>query len=194
MSTSSIAPAAWGCPKNQPLNRAKKELLTSIDGLTESQQFYIIFYNEQQKLFQIDPTGRRLIFANDTNKRLARQFVDGIGAGGGTRHYDALAMALRLQPDVVFMLTDGDPIDDLTADELARLERLNGGTVINVIQISEPSEKHENLLVKLAEHSRGTHKYVDFSKSDDAAAEKAQPEKAPAEKPQPVEKHEPAGK
>jgi hypothetical protein len=180
---------SMGVPANKPLNRAKKELLASIDALTEMQQFYVIFYNHEQKMFHIDPTGRRLIFANDTNKRLARQFIDGIEAGGGTRHVDALAMALRLNPDVIFMLTDGDPVDDLTPDELARIERLNGGTVINVIQISEPPKDQHNLLVKLAEHSRGTHKYVDFNKPDDAAEETP-----PAEKPKPAEKPQPAGK
>ena len=57
-------------------------------------------------------------------------------------------MALRMHPDVIFLLTDGDPPDDLTKDELARLERLNSsGTIINVIQISPPpGEGQENRL------------------------------------------------
>jgi len=157
---------SMGVPDNKPLNRAKAELLASIDALTDLQQFYIIYYNHEQKLFQIDPTGRRLIFANDQNKKLARQWVESIQAGGGTRHYDALAMAIRMRPDAIFMLTDGDPPDDLSPEELKRLDKLNeGGTVINVIQISPPDEGHDNLLIQLAKQSGGEHVYVDFNKT-----------------------------
>ena len=164
---------SMGVPGNKPLNRAKAELLRSIDALTDQQQFYIIFYNHEQKTFHIDPTGKRLIFASDLNKRLARQFIDGIQAGGGTHHAEALQLALRMHPDVIFLLTDGDPPDDLTADELARVERANtAGTVINVIQISPPDENHDNLLVKLATRSGGRHLYVDFNKTAESGAEK----------------------
>lgn len=164
---------SMGVPGNKPLSRAKSELLRSIDALGELQQFYIIFYNHEQKTFRIDPTGKRLIFATDTNKRLARQFVDGIEAGGGTHHADALLLALRMHPDVIFMLTDGDPPDDLTAEELARVERANtAATVINVIQISPPDTTHDNMLVKLATRSGGQHIYVDFNKPAESDAAK----------------------
>lgn len=164
---------SMGVPGNKPLDRAKAELLRSIDALSDLQQFYIIFYNHEQKMFQIDPTGKRLIFATDANKRLAHQFVGGIEAGGGTKHADALLMALRMHPDAIFMLTDGDPPDDLTPEELARVERANtAASVINVIQISPEDKTHDNLLVKLAKHSGGQHIYVDFNKPAETAAAK----------------------
>ena len=164
---------SMGVPGNKPLNRAKSELLRSIDALTDLQQFYIIFYSHEQKLFQIDPTGKRLIFASDTNKKLAHQFVDSIEAGGGTKHAEALMMALRMHPDVIFQLTDGDPPDDLTAEELARVQRLNtAGTVINVIQISPPDTTHDNMLIKLATQSGGQHIYADFTKPPESNAAK----------------------
>jgi Mg-chelatase subunit ChlD len=157
---------SMGVPENKPLDRAKAELLASIDALSDVQQFYIIFYNQEQRVFRIDPTGGRLIFGTDHNKKLARQFVDSIHAEGATKHADALAMALGLRPDVIFLLTDGDPPDDITKDELARLDRLNGsGTVINVIQISPPlGEGQSNLLETLAKRTGGQHVYVDFTK------------------------------
>ena len=97
---------SMGVPANKPLNRAKSELLRSIDALTDLQQFYIIFYNHEQKTFHIDPTGQTvLIFGSDLNKRMARQFIDGIQAGGGTHHAEALLFALRMHPDVIFLLT-----------------------------------------------------------------------------------------
>ena len=45
-------------------------------------------------------------------------------------------MAIRLRPDVIFLLTDGEEKDDPSPAELARLRKLNNGrTKINVIQI-----------------------------------------------------------
>lgn len=162
---------SMGVPANKPLNRAKSELMRSIDALTEVQQFYIIFYNHEQKSFHIDPSGKRLIFGSDVNKRLAKQFVDGIEASGGTHHAEALLMALRMHPDVIFMLTDGDPPDDLTAEDLARVQRANtAGTVINVIQISPPETDHQNNLVKLASQTGGQHIYADFNKPAESDA------------------------
>jgi hypothetical protein len=157
---------SMGVPDNKPLDRAKAELLASIGALNEVQQFYIIFYNQDQKLFRIDRSGGRLIWANDQNKKLAKQFVDSIQAEGGTKHADALVLALKMHPDVIFLLTDGDPPDDLTKEELARVERLNSGaTVIDVIQISPPPPAGEtNHLEVLAKHSGGRHVYVDFNK------------------------------
>ena len=87
-----------GDPNNKPLNRAKAELLRSVDAFSDLQQFYIIFYNHEQKAFRIEPTGKRIIFASDENKRLANQFVDGIQAGGGTKHADALVLACGCIP------------------------------------------------------------------------------------------------
>ena len=59
---------SMGVPANKPLDRAKKELLASIDGISDVQQFYIIFYNQDQKVFRIDPTGGRLIFGTVRTK------------------------------------------------------------------------------------------------------------------------------
>jgi Mg-chelatase subunit ChlD len=159
---------SMGVPGNKPLNRAKKELLASVDALADVQQFYIVFYNQDQKVFRIDPTGGRLIFGTDNNKRLAKQFVDSIKAEGATRHVDALVLALKMHPDVIFLLTDGDPPDDLTKDELARVEKMNGnGTVIDVIQISPPpGDGQENRLETLAKRSGGQHVYIDFNKAE----------------------------
>ena len=162
----SIARAAWACPTTSRSIGPRPSCSRGIDALSDLQQFYIIYYNHEQKIFQIEPTGRRLIFATDQNKKLARQWLDGIQAGGGTRHYDALALAIRMRPDAIFMLTDGDPPDDITPEELQRLDKINdGGTMINVIQISPPDESHENLLVQLAKRSGGEHVYVDFNKT-----------------------------
>ncbi len=128
---------SMGEHKNLPLRRAKKELLASLSDLTDRQQFYIIFYNHEPKLFDPGAAKNQLVFATDANKQRAKQFVSSISADGGTDHVAALSIALRLHPDVIFLLTDGEAEDDPSPEDLKRLERLNSGEAsINVIQFA----------------------------------------------------------
>ena len=103
-------------------------------------------------------------FANDAGKKKAESFIGSILADGGTRHMEALEMALRLGPDVIFFLTDAeDP--KLSATELARIRRLNSGTSINAIEFgSGPAGGGQNFLKRLAEQNHGNYGYVDISK------------------------------
>ena len=147
-----------------PLAAAKRELIASLADLDETHQFQIIFYNERPRVF--NPTGvlGRLVFGTDQNKNLAEKFVGSVTADGATRHEDALAMALKMAPDVVFFLTDADE-PRMTTEQLERIARLNKGTAINTIEFGFGAEvPRENFLIKLAQQNAGQHVYVDVSK------------------------------
>jgi hypothetical protein len=148
---------SMGDPENKPLAAAKAELLASVERLDDLQQFFLIFYNEDVR--QFSPVGGGRYFADDANQAAARRFVESIQAQGGTKHYGALQRAINLRPDVIFLLTDGEPKDDLTADELKRLNRLNEGVAqIHVIQFAQ-APYAGNSLVQLARQNRGQHSY-----------------------------------
>ena len=102
----------------------------------------------------------RLVFATDDSKKAARRFVESVRADGATRHADAIAAALRLGPDVVFLLTDGDAADDLDEDELHRLIRVIGGTKCMVVQFGGDDERRSPRLARLAEASGGRYAVV----------------------------------
>ena len=146
------------------MKAAKEELLKSLQDLDERQQFYIVFYNETPRLFDPGISKGRLVFATDDNKRHAEQFIAGVHPDGGTNHMAALTAALRLRPDVIFLLTDGEAKDDLSADELKRIDAINGGAaIINVIQFA-PEPRPGSSLVELAHQNRGQQAFVDVSK------------------------------
>ncbi len=154
----------------KPLRAAKAELLKSLNELDEHNQFYIIFYNEEPRLFNAAGTSGRLVFATPENKQAANDFVTGIKADGGTNHLSALLAAIRLRPDVIFLLTDGEDKDDLNAEELDRIDRLNGGGAsINVIQFGSAPRPNSSL-VQLAKGNRGQSVFVDPAKLADHAA------------------------
>jgi hypothetical protein len=103
--------ASMGEPGGRPLAVAKQELLASLDALGENQQFHVIFYNERPVVFAPAAGRGRPIFASDENRQAARRFIAEIAAAGGTRHYEALAAAVRLAPDAIFVLTDATTDD-----------------------------------------------------------------------------------
>lgn len=171
--------ASMGAPDGRPLAAAKRELLRSIDELGDVQQFYVIFYNDRLHVFS--PAGQRgrLVFATDENRRAARRFVDSVRADGGTRHAEALAAAFRLAPDVVFLLTDADAKDDLTAEELERLARLGGGSRCMVVQFGDESRRSPRL-ADLAGRCGGRYRIVGI----DAAEDGDDPAPADVDRPQ----------
>ena len=148
----------------RPLRAAKSELLASLNDLERIHQFQIIFYNERPRVF--NPTGGtpELVWGDEAGKQLAQRFVKGIEAAGGTRHMQALALALGMRPDVVFFLTDADE-PQLTEDDLRRVSRLNRGASIHAIEFGYgPERSGINFLQQLARQNQGEHVYVDVAK------------------------------
>jgi hypothetical protein len=155
-----------GSGKNTPLSSAKANLLASLESLGETHQFQIIFYNEKPTMFALAGHPDKLVFANSANKSTAAQFVRGIVADGGTRHEEALWMALKLQPDVIFFLTDADQ-PELSPAQLEKIHRANNGRCsINTIEFGlGPPIHKDNFLARLARENNGKYTYVDVSKS-----------------------------
>lgn len=164
--------ASMGEPGGRPLAIAKRELLRSLGDLGDNQQFHIIFYNERQTVFAPTANRGRPIFASPDTKLAAEDFIEAIRAEGGTRHYEAIVAATRLAPDAIFVLTDADAGDDLTADELARLQRLLGGARCLVAQFSGEEHRRSPRLAQLAADSGGEYRVVDDAggATDDAQA------------------------
>jgi hypothetical protein len=72
-------------------------------------------------------------------------------------------MALQMNPDVVFFLTDADE-PKLSASELQQIVRWNKGTTINAIEFgSGSSPGRDNFLRRIAEQNGGQYRYVDVT-------------------------------
>jgi hypothetical protein len=160
----------------ESLRAVKAELTRSLKNLDTVHQFQIIFYNERPVIFNPTGTPGRLAFATEENKQRAARFLESIAAEGGTAHEDALRLAIRLQPDVIFFLTDGDD-PKLAPVQLARIERMAAGIVINCIEFGPgPKPQGASFLADLARQNAGRYVYVNISKYRPAAAP-AKPER-----------------
>ena len=153
------------------LRAVKAEFLASLDSLDTVHQFQIVFYNEKPVLFNPSGTPGRLAFANEQNKDRARRFIETIVPDGGTEHEDALRLAIKMRPDVIYFLTDADE-PQLSRRQLNSIQRLAAGITIHAIEFGpglKPAGK--SFLAVLAEENGGQYTYVDISKSTPASDE-----------------------
>jgi hypothetical protein len=74
----------------------------------------------------------------------------------------ALLLAVKLQPDVIFFLTDAD--DPMPPGQLNEIRRLAAGVTIHTVEFGVGSDHDpNNFLVKLAVQTGGQHVYKDVS-------------------------------
>ena len=142
---------------------AKAEILASIEKIDDVHQFQIVVYNERPKIFNPAGVNGQLAFGTDANRAEVKKFLASISGDGGTDHYAALSTAIRMHPDVIFLLSDGDD-PKLTAHDLERIDRIGAGIIINTIQFGEGRKLEHGFMEKLAKQSGGQYTFVDTTK------------------------------
>jgi Mg-chelatase subunit ChlD len=100
--------------------RARYELLHSLEQLASDQRYYVIFYNDGAYPMDADEP---VLATQDQFARTTR-WVQSIEPTGGTNPLPALLHALSLRPDAVFFLSDGQ-FDPLTIQLLRSRNRPN---------------------------------------------------------------------
>lgn len=148
-----------------PLRAAKTELIRSLDTLTERQQFQIIFYNDTPDVFHSEGDATGLVTGEPATIARARDYVRRTVAVGGTEHEEALRMALRMAPDVIFFLTDAkiQTMSSVQLDDITRRAE-DAGTTIHAIQFGTGPPPSNTFLEQLVRRGGGGYRYVDVTK------------------------------
>ncbi len=138
------------------IEAAAKEFERTLGALTAEQRFQVVAYNEQTLFLD----GRRLIEASEQNRIRLIKFVGDLAAFGPTEHEIALASALSMRPDVLFLFSDGgDP--ELNSSQVARIINMaSGKTTIHCIQFGMHEEPKEGFMKTFAKATRGSYAYV----------------------------------
>jgi von Willebrand factor type A domain len=129
----------------------KLELAKSILGLTEEQQFFIVFFNEHPIPMPADG----MEHAYPQNQQRFLEWVAQVPASGLTDPRPALAIAMNLRPDTVFLLTDGTFPRDVQGD-LGEIRQ--SAFELNTIVIGDP--KAEKSLKPLATRNGGRFAFI----------------------------------
>lgn len=131
----------------------KYELRRSIRMLKPNQRFFVVFYSTGPAVGM--PVGK-LVPATEANKMMAYEFIDSIVPVGQTDPSDALVQAFKLQPDLIYLLTDGE-FDRKIIDLIDKQNRSDKVTVHTFCFIYTSGEA---VLQEIAQRNDGEYKYI----------------------------------
>jgi phage FluMu protein Com len=131
----------------------KYELKRSIRMLKPNQSFYVVFYSSGPA---VEMPSRKLVAATEANKMAAYEFIDGIVPVGQTDPSDALKRAFETQPELIYLLTDGE-FDRKIVD---LIDKLNAKKEVTVHTLCFIYTGGEPILQIIAQRNNGTYKYI----------------------------------
>jgi hypothetical protein len=141
------------------LERAREELQRSIADLPRTARFQIIVFN--QMAGPLVPAHPGLLDATPENRALLAEALDRLQPAGGTKHEHALPLALALQPEIIYFLTDADDLTSAYVDSITARNR--GRSVIHTIELSSANRgRPDSPLQRLARHNRGSYLAVNL--------------------------------
>lgn len=138
------------------------ELETALAHLEPVHRFTVIAYHHEP--FYLD--GRKLLAATDENKDKIATFFRRLAAFGQTEHELGVKAALYLDPDVIYLLTDGGlpAVEKPQRDLIAREARRSGTTIHSVHFGTRVAPRDDHFLRLLAKENGGTYSYVRMGK------------------------------
>jgi von Willebrand factor type A domain len=178
--------------KEQSFQRVRDEAIKLIDSLKPDSRFNIIRWSGSARCWQRD-----MVPATAENKELAKQHVQNEvdafsaraqGRPGGTRHDYALEELFRLDPEVAFMLSDGNAtrsgqdnkLEVIPERELVQMinksrdEKLHVTKIHTIYYVTGKDNKEEaELLRAIARATKGDSKKVEAEIPKDGSRRKS---------------------
>lgn len=156
------------------LELMKRELKRSVSALPFSVKYQIIFFSNTAWFAGQTPEGvgagfndstdphslptRALVRATQSQKRKTLAHIDEVSSGGGTNWRLPLKMAIKLKPDLIYFMTDGEIDSDSgevpVIEDVVNYNRKSSNAKINTICLMEL--KAYEKLQDLASRTRGT--------------------------------------
>lgn len=146
---------------------ARQALLASIDLLTPTQRFYVVFFDAEPDYMRIKNPGvdePNSVYATPENKASLRRWAMRIKKDRGKAPYDPLKFALNLRPDVIFLLSDGEFPEGILEllKEQNHVENLFGETKpISIVHtIGYFSKEGASIMSRIAKQNSGQYRHV----------------------------------
>jgi len=131
--------------------RLKLELVKSIATLKPDMKFFIIFFNRHA----LPMPARSLQPALPLNQNQYLRWAATVRAQGDTDPREALSYALRLRPDIIYFLTDGD-FQHSVVQDLKKLQQKN----VDIHTFAFGNRDAEDLLKAIASANGGEYHFV----------------------------------
>jgi hypothetical protein len=184
MSTSMSKRGRYGYTRFQS---AAFELMRSLDKLALPQDFHVILFSYQTRLM-FDGRSRipRMLPATPNNKQRMRRWLSTIRVAPGTDPRLGLIAALRMKPDAIFLLTDGE-----FNGRRKNLVRLPGnptveeivaasdGLLVPIHTIAFADKGNRDRLQQLSAATGGRHRFVSGDAHPDLVVDEVRQPKVP---------------
>ena len=156
---------------------ATSEMLSAVSSLQPHQEFFVLMFVHntipmfgQQSLEQSGDRDFETIPATRENKIRLQQWVESVKMGGGTDPRRAIEVAISMQPDAIFMLSDGQFISEMGDHQPKTLDIVRShaavGTIVPINTISLVVEDTIPVMEEIAERSGGCLLYTSPSPRD----------------------------
>jgi hypothetical protein len=97
---------------------ARRELVRALQSLSPDQEFFVIGFDSTAKpMFGQFPPTAKFLHPTESNIDRLNRWVGTILHGGSTLPASSIGIALRMKPDAIFLLSDGE-IQDTTIQDL----------------------------------------------------------------------------
>lgn len=151
--------------------RVKLELLKTISQMSPEQKFFVIFFSEEA----YPMPARNLVSASPENQQVYMRWVAEAKALGNTRPETAIIAALKLKPETIYFLTDGN-FDYKTVKAAKR----NNPTKIPIHTIGFGDNTGEDRMKEIAQESGGMYRFIpEETPEQQAAAANGIPKRTP---------------
>lgn len=141
------------------METALKELNYAVRRLTDEQQFYVLFYSDQAyPMFYPEPIYELLPATRENKKRLGKWLTKVEMCLGG-RLLDGVELAATLDPELVYLLSDGDIRSQRVMQRLTEVDAWP--FAIHTLGMGARNRQHAQNLVAIAESNRGVFQFVD---------------------------------
>ncbi len=143
---------------------ACRELSDSIDRLSPQQHFYVVFFDgKSHRMFNDRRFEKGMLPATEANISRLRNWLTTVRLGYNTSPCLSVMFALTLQPDAIFLLSDGE-FSDPTAAKLRKNNRVSdkgeSKPRVAVHTIGFRSLDGKKMLTRIANENGGTYRYV----------------------------------
>ncbi len=136
-------------------DRAVDELIRSLNSLIPTQKFFVYFYNGVTYPMLDMRTGK-LTPATPGNRTKVIKWIKTLHPDGDTAPDDAIERALKMKPQVIYFLTDGE-IPETTRDTAKKYNRDHKAVIHTIAFVTEEGAE---MLKGIAKDNRGKYRFV----------------------------------
>ena len=134
------------------------ELARSVEAMSDKQEFYVVFYSDQAYPMFYPASVMQPLAATRENKQRLYRWLPTVELCSGGALLKAMDLAESLQPEVVFILTDGNITGTRTLERLAQSNDRRFAIHTLGMGVAKPRDA-QNLLA-IAQANRGTFQMV----------------------------------